>query len=120
MCTPDSGEFSGQTVFLTVQNVLKDFSEIMKRIHVEYVSELDALVLMTDGITDPLFPTESCLSDAEVWKSFWAKMNEETKVEQVDGDCSERLLKWLSFKSPGNHDDRTIAILMPVNRKELT
>ena len=110
-CEPDSGEFSGQTVFLTVPNVFKDSDKSMSRLHAAHVKDVGSVVLMTDGITDPRFPTEASLKDKACWDSFWAEVSEAAKFEEAGAE--ERLLKWLSFKSPGNHDDRTIVFLMP-------
>lgn len=114
-CEPDSGEFSGQTVFLTVPNVFKDYDKSLKRLHAAYVKDLGAVVLMTDGITDPRFPTEASLKDRTCWDKFWAEVSQAAKFE--DEGAEDRLLKWLSFKSAGNHDDRTIVFLLPPDAK---
>lgn len=110
-CEPDSGEFSGQTVFLTVPNVFKDSEKNMSRLHAAYVKDISAVVLMTDGITDPRFPTEASLKDKTCWDKFWEEVSEAANFAEEGAE--ERLLKWLSFKSAGNHDDRTIVFLMP-------
>jgi hypothetical protein len=110
-CEPDSGEFSGQTVFLTVNNVFDDAEKNMSRLHAAYVKDPSAVVLMTDGITDPRFPTEASLKDKTCWDNFWAEVSEAAKFD--DEGAEDRLLKWLSFKSPGNHDDRTVVFLLP-------
>jgi hypothetical protein len=115
-CEPDSGDFSGQTVFLTVNNVFDDAEKNMSRLHAAYVQDLSAVVLMTDGITDPRFPTEASLKDKACWDKFWAEVSEAAKFE--DEGAEARLLKWLSFKSAGNHDDRTIVFLLPPHAKD--
>lgn len=114
-CEPDSGEFSGQTVFLTVNNVFGDPVKNMSRLHAAYVKDLSAVVLMTDGITDPRFPTEASLKDKSCWDAFWSEVSGSAKFEEEGAE--ERLLKWLSFKSPGNHDDRTVVFLLPAGGK---
>jgi hypothetical protein len=114
-CEPDSGEFSGQTVFLTVNNVFDDAEKNMSRLHAAYVKDVSAVVLMTDGITDPRFPTEASLKDKTCWDKFWAEVSEAANFAEEGAE--ERLLKWLSFKSAGNHDDRTIVFLMPSETK---
>jgi len=113
LCTPDSGEYGGQTVFLTASNVLSNADHIMQRIHTAVEPDLSALALMTDGVTDPKFPTEVSLGDAAVWKVFWDELNSAVNFKSDKKDVSVQLLKWLSFRSPGNHDDRTIVLLMP-------
>jgi hypothetical protein len=114
-CEPDSGEFSGQTVFLTVNNVFDDADKNMSRLHAAFVKDPSAIVLMTDGITDPRFPTEASLKDKTCWDNFWSEVSEAAKFD--DEGAEDRLLKWLSFKSAGNHDDRTIVFLMPSDAK---
>ena len=113
LCTPDSGEFGGQTVFLTVPNVLSKAEEVMKRIHIVIEPNLSALALMTDGVTDPKFPTEVSLEDVNVWSAFWSELTAKVDFRLANKDSSAQLLQWLSFKSPGNHDDRTIVVLLP-------
>ena len=113
MCTPDSGEFSGQTLFLTAGNVFNDASALSGRIHVQVVPEFKALLLMTDGVTDPKFPTEASLGDRAIWESFWADLVASVDFREENVGSVSQLLNWLSFRSPGNHDDRTIALLLP-------
>ena len=110
-CEPDSGEFAGQTVFLTVNHVFEDADKNMSRLHAAFVQDLSAVVLMTDGITDPRFPTEESLKDKGCWDAFWSEVTTATHFDEAEADA--RLLKWLSFKSAGNHDDRTIVFLLP-------
>lgn len=113
LCSPDSGEFAGQTVFLTASNVLNNAEHVMQRIHIALAPDLSALVLMTDGVTDPKFPTEVSLEDAQVWSAFWSELNAKVDLRSETAGASAKLLDWLSFRSPGNHDDRTIVILLP-------
>ncbi len=113
LSTPDSGEFAGQTVFLTASNVMGTTEQILNRIHIAHEANLKTLVLMTDGVTDPKFPTEASLSDPEVWKEFWTELNTKVDLSSDNKEASPQLLKWLSFRSPGNHDDRTIVLLLP-------
>ncbi|MBK5720882.1 protein phosphatase 2C domain-containing protein [Dysgonomonas sp. Marseille-P4677] len=106
---PDGGEFAGQTRFLTMSEIMQP-AEIYRRLRFEIVDDFTALVLMTDGITDPKFETESNLMQTEKWNNLWDDLNREVEFKD-DFDCSDQLLKWLDFWSPGNHDDRTIAII---------
>jgi serine/threonine protein phosphatase PrpC len=110
---PDGGEFAGQTRFLTMREIFED----RPRTRFEIVEDFTALILMTDGVTDPKFETDANLRRIEKWNALWDDLNgnneDELKVdftaynEQID----DQLLKWLDFWSKGNHDDRTIAIL---------
>ena len=74
---------------------------------------------MTDGVSDPMFETDRNLNDYAKWEEFYARLRggfPDDGIEGVDlSDDNEaakdQLLRWLDFWSPGNHDDRTIAIL---------
>jgi len=113
---PDSGEFSGQTRFLTMNEIFADNAYI-PRIKFKIVEKSCKLVLMTDGITDAKFQTDAALENIEVWNEFISDLNgsneDGIKIDfEADLKISEgNLMKWMDFWSPGNHDDRTIAIL---------
>jgi serine/threonine protein phosphatase PrpC len=110
---PDGGEFAGQTRFLTMPEIFSD----RVRTRFEIVEDFTALILMTDGVTDPKFETDANLNKIENWNELWADLNgkneDNAKVDFSDDNeqSAEQLLKWLDFWSKGNHDDRTIAIL---------
>ncbi|KPF85600.1 hypothetical protein IP70_11165 [alpha proteobacterium AAP38] len=110
LTTPDSGEYAGQTRFLDGSEFLTvdAAKNNMARIHMGLVNELTGLVLMTDGVTDPMFETDERLAAFEVWKGFW-----EGQVAPAisGGNPDGGLLAWLDFWSRGNHDDRTILVL---------
>ena len=112
---PDGGEFAGQTRFLTMPEIIKN--EIYNRMKFDIVEDFTALILMTDGVTDPKFETDANLNRIEKWNELWddLKGNNEDNVKVDFSDDNEQtagqLLKWLDFWSRGNHDDRTIAIL---------
>ncbi|QHS62074.1 PP2C family serine/threonine-protein phosphatase [Chitinophaga agri] len=116
MGVPDSGEFAGQTRFLTMSDIFANGAYV-NRIRFKVVADFTALILMTDGITDPKFQTDGNLQKNEVWRQLWQDLNganedsADVKFAAAPAEVSERLLSWLDFWSPGNHDDRTIAIL---------
>ncbi|MDR2763734.1 MAG: protein phosphatase 2C domain-containing protein [Tannerella sp.] len=108
----DGGEFAGQTRFLTMQEIFSD----RVRTRFEIVEDFTAVILMTDGVTDPKFETDANLNRIEKWHALWDDLNgmneDNVKVDFADSEQSaEQLLNWLNFWSKGNHDDRTIAIL---------
>lgn len=108
---PDSGEYAGQTRFLTMPEIMKP-EEIMRRITYRIKEEFDALFLMTDGVSDPHFEADADLKVLEKWGILWDKINKAVDLKDDNSErISEQLLEWLNFWSPGNHDDRTIAIL---------
>lgn len=105
MGTPDSGEFAGQTRFLDRAAVTDvNFS---KRLRVGRYNDAAAVLLMTDGVSDPYFETDHGLADGERWDGLWERLS----PELVGDEPHERLVKWLDFFTPGHHDDRTIAVL---------
>jgi serine/threonine protein phosphatase PrpC len=112
---PDGGEFAGQTRFLTMPEIIQN--ELYTRIKFDVVEDFTALILMTDGVTDPKFETDANLNRIEKWNALWDDLNgnneDNSKVDFLDDNeqAAEQLLKWLDFWSKGNHDDRTIAIL---------
>ena len=87
--------------------MVSSYDEILKRIRVTLLDDLTALVLMTDGVSDPMFETDRDLADPARWDTFWGEI--EPHLTGVAPDV--RLLGWLDFWSQGNHDDRTIAVL---------
>ena len=118
MGTPDSGEQAGQTVFITMKNmVFRDSSALYNRLKFEIVDDFDALFLMTDGVSDPMFETDANLANPQKWDEFWeilgGKNDDGVTVNLTDDneESKNELLKWLDFYVGGNHDDRTIAIL---------
>ena len=106
----DGGEFAGQTRFLTMPEITQP-TELYRRLRFDIVDEFTALILMTDGITDPKFETDANLLKIEKWDELWADLSKEVDFKDNNEKSAEQLLKWLDFWSPGNHDDRTIAIL---------
>ena len=106
----DGGEFAGQTRFLTMPEITQA-AELYRRLRFDIVDDFTALILMSDGITDPKFETDANLLKFEKWDELWADLSKEVDFKDNNEKSAEQLLKWLDFWSPGNHDDRTIAIL---------
>jgi serine/threonine protein phosphatase PrpC len=115
LSSPDSGEFAGQTRFLTSPDTF--LTEGRSRSQVAILEGYTALLLMTDGVTDPKFQTDANLGRYTYWDQLWKDLsNGDADVPGVEWSAppevaSQQLLKWLDFWSPGNHDDRTIMIL---------
>lgn len=112
---PDEGEYAGQTRFLTMPEIFKDATALYQRLRFNIVPDFTALFLMTDGVSDPKFETDANLNNPDKWDALWNDLqnNEENPVDLSDDheEAKNELLNWLDFWSPGNHDDRTIAIL---------
>lgn len=105
---PDSGEFGGQTRFLTTPNIVENSKELSDRIKFCLIDDFTALLVMSDGVTDPRFETDSKLSEIKYWDELWGEF---IGLLSNKNEPEKELLCWLDFWSPGNHDDRTIAIL---------
>ncbi len=106
----DSGEFAGQTRFLTMPEITQP-AELYRRLRFDIVPDFTALILMTDGISDPKFETDANLMKIEKWNELWTDLLQMVTFADDNELAAGQLLKWLDFWSPGNHDDRTIAIL---------
>ena len=65
--------------------------------------------MMTDGVSDPKFETDANLAKSEKWAALWQKLQPIFQAEQPAAALEE----WLDFWSPGNHDDRTLALFLP-------
>ncbi|SHM66026.1 Protein phosphatase 2C [Chryseobacterium carnipullorum] len=112
--TMDVGEFGGGTRFITMKEIFND--DIVSRFGMTCIKDFSYLVLMTDGIYDPKFMTESKLEDTDSWKAFFNDLDgnndDHTKVDFInDTEIDQQLLTWTDFWSRGNHDDRTLAII---------
>lgn len=108
---PDGGEFAGQTRFLTMSEMFKDANAIYSRLRFSIEQDFTALMLMTDGVSDPMFETDANLNKIEKWNELYDSITSEVDLTDDNTESQYQLLKWLDFWSQGNHDDRTIAIL---------
>jgi len=106
MGQPDGGEHAGQTVFLDAR-VVMDGPNFFKRITMGFFSDITSVLLMTDGVSDPKFETDSELSDPSKWDALWSEISPLLFTQSPE----QALLDWLEFYSPKHHDDRTIAVL---------
>lgn len=110
---PDSGSFAGETRFLSVA-AFADAVDVMNRLRFCFVAVPVAIVAMTDGVSDPKFPTDRAFTDSETWTQFWQDdLTATVDLDQADAAAiGQALLDWLDFWSPGNHDDRTLALML--------
>jgi serine/threonine protein phosphatase PrpC len=112
----DVGEFGGGTRFITMPEIFNS-DKFTTRFGFKLIEDFSYLMLMTDGIYDPKFVVEASLEKIEKWKDFLADLggnNEENITVDFSKDNTEianQLSTWMDFWSPGNHDDRTLAIV---------
>jgi hypothetical protein len=112
LSVPEEGEYAGQTHFLIESGIWKA-EEVAKRIKYFLVDDLKYIIAMTDGITDPYFSNTTDLSSRELWGDFIKNIKPLVLLEKNNLKLDESLLSWLDFWVQGNHDDRTIAVLVP-------
>lgn len=112
----DVGEFGGGTRFITMPEIFSS-EKFPTRFGFTLTDDFSYLMLMTDGIYDAKFVVEANLEKLENWKTFVddlkgnnddrASVNFDAANQEVAGQLSV----WMDFWSPGNHDDRTLAII---------
>ncbi|WGG52551.1 PP2C family serine/threonine-protein phosphatase [Rugamonas sp. DEMB1] len=105
----DSGEYSGQTRFLDPGEVSQE--ALLRRTRFALTDTDSALVLMSDGVSDPKFETDARLARAAVWDELWQELEQTGALAADAAAPQQKLLDWLDFWSAGNHDDRTIALI---------
>lgn len=112
----DVGEFGGGTRFITMPEIFIS-DKFSTRFGFKLVDDFSYLFMMTDGIYDPKFVVEVNLEKVEKWRDFVSDLkgdNEENvKVDfsEQNNNIANELSVWMDFWSPGNHDDRTLAII---------
>jgi serine/threonine protein phosphatase PrpC len=110
---PETGEYAGQTTFFTSED-LSRAETVQKRLRYTLVQDFGFLALMTDGISDPKFPTEQMLKMPAAWATFQEDINAVlTALAPGEPNTDQQLLDWMDFWSAGNHDDRTLLLLVP-------
>ncbi len=108
---PDSGEYAGQTRFLD-GNLFRDMDRLLSnRVSHLLIEDFTALILATDGVSDPFFDTDDALSDVTKWDNLWQTIGPMATHEDLN-TAAQELVEWLDFWAVGNHDDRSIALLL--------
>jgi serine/threonine protein phosphatase PrpC len=112
----DVGDYGGGTRFITMPEIFQS-DKFSTRFGFTLIDDFSYLMLMTDGIYDPKFVVEANLEKIDKWNEFL----EDLKGKNEDGikvdfdkentETAEQLSIWMDFWSPGNHDDRTLAII---------
>ena len=106
---PDGGEFSGGTRFLAAAYVQQD--QLWERTRAFVLDEAQSIVLLTDGVSDPKFKSDNALEERSAWDALMEEVIGHTGFPAVEENLAEKLVDWLNFWVPGEHDDRTIAII---------
>ncbi len=98
----DSGDYSGETDFLTSQKKLERAN--LSRKTYAFFRPLRALLVMTDGVADDYFPNDPGM----------LRLYDDLKANGVLGaaDAAGRLRDWLdTYQVRGSFDDRTLVAL---------
>ena len=112
----DVGEFGGGTRFITMQEIFQH-QNFATRQNFHIIEDFKYLVLMTDGIYDAKFVVEANLEKLSEWQGFFDDLDgqntEDSKVvfSADNENIAKQLSEWMDFWSPGNHDDRTLAVI---------
>ena len=112
----DVGEYGGGTRFITMPEIFSS-DKFGTRFGFKLVDNFAYLMLMTDGIYDPKFVVEANLEKIEKWQAFLEDLggNNEEKITveftPENTEIATQLSAWMDFWSPGNHDDRTLAVI---------
>jgi serine/threonine protein phosphatase PrpC len=112
----DVGKFGGGTRFITMPEIFQS-AKFQTRFGFKLVDDFSYLMLMTDGIYDPKFVVEANLEKTEKWNDFLEDLqgkNEDRLIVDFSYEndhIANQLSTWMDFWNPGNHDDRTLAII---------
>ena len=113
-CAPDHGQSAGQTLFI----LNKGADDAEKRLIFTKLPESYALLLMSDGVSDPRIQHGEELKP-DIWNQLTDELKPLVRQEPLNHDAErvetykERgaLCEWLDSYEKGHHDDRTIAVL---------
>jgi serine/threonine protein phosphatase PrpC len=118
LTAPDSGDFAGQTVFVTMPQVFSDTNTLLGRTKAAFCHNLKFIAVMTDGITDPIFQSDANLASSTEWEKWQQQLAQVVNFDTPTPGVEISLLDYLNFPSPGNHDDRTLLIAVPNSAKQ--
>jgi hypothetical protein len=92
----DHGEHSSETRFLTTTGIEAEFAS---RVQFSIRSDLRAVAVMSDGVSDDFFPESQRLP---------AMLSQ--VLERIEEGRSEALLDWIGYEKRGSSDDRTLLV----------
>ena len=112
----DVGEFGGGTRFITMPEIFQN-EKFATRFGFKLIDDFSYLVLMSDGIYDPKFVVEAALAKVHNWQAFFNDLEGQNEdgvrvdLKPDNPEIKQQFSRWMDFWSPGNHDDRTLAIV---------
>ena len=116
----DHGEYSSETRFLTTPGVNLEFRN---RVLFVLPPQLDAVAVMTDGVSDDLFPENERLGElfrSEPVAELLAPGGEGSHLGALPAIATseipaEELTRWLRYEKRGSFDDRTLVLVRRVS-----
>lgn len=109
MNNADSGQHAGQTRFLDAP-LFHEGESLYQRVKVRIFDSLDAVILATDGVTDPKFNSDNDMREPASWWSFFSELAPALNAPMTES-VVDPLLEYLNFFIERHHDDRTVAVL---------
>ena len=65
-------------------------------------------------MSDAKLETDEAFGDVGRWRELWERdVAPALRAPRENESVAQRLLGWLDFYTPNNHDDRTLAVLLP-------
>ncbi|MBU6176027.1 MAG: protein phosphatase 2C domain-containing protein, partial [Planctomycetes bacterium] len=113
--TPDSGQFAGETIFLS-RRVLENEDTLADRTRIAWFESAPIIFAMSDGVSDPRFPSEASLDEPDGWQTLWDNISPTLPIDWSERESDawiEKLYAVLDRYDEGHHDDRTIVIARP-------
>lgn len=113
-CSPDHGQSAGQTLFV----LNKGADDAEKRLIFTTLPESYALLLMSDGVSDPRIQ-QGEEQKPEIWNQLSDVLKPLVREEPLNHDAERvesykdrgALCAWLDSYEKSHHDDRTITVL---------
>ncbi len=111
--TPDSGSYSGEVVAFVPE---VDLAAIESRVVTTTLDDVEAVLVLTDGIEDPFYPVER--RGTEIARQLYHGVTapaEGFRAQAVHGPivgaahALDVLEQWIAFERRGENDDRTLA-----------
>lgn len=107
--SPDHGESAGQTLFILSRGA----DDAARRLRIDSLSGPFALVLMSDGVSDPHVAPED-MASPDRWNQIATELARLDAGPATDGEVEAvrpfpPLVEWLEAYQKSHHDDRTVA-----------
>jgi serine/threonine protein phosphatase PrpC len=120
LCDEDHGLSAGETRFITSSGIIETLSSRVH--HITYSKPVYSFALMTDGVSDDLYPLGNRLNDLiegkVVGKGYMIEKENQLLqgikyIVKNDNMDAKRLVEWLKYEKIGStYDDRTLVVAL--------